>query len=193
MDSEWHASPVGVGISIMTSLTEPPAIFLPGLLACALPLLFGLLIGRGAARRQAITAIGGIALGLTLLGMWLYFSALAPLASDINLGELLFGIFLSILGFPCACFGCGVALATARRAGHHRWFALLLLAALLPPLAALATFEYQELVAARVFPEILTSLQAFGLALLLAPVGTVALVACRIYGQCALRRSPTSQ
>ena len=171
----------------MASWTEPPAIFLISLLACGLPLLFGLLIGSGAALHQAITAVGSMALGLTLLGVWLSFIALAPQASYSSIGWFQLGIFLSILGFICACFGCGVALATARRVGHHRWFVALVLIAVLPLLAALASFEYTVLLAARVFPGQVTPLQSLSLAFLLAPIGAVALVAYGIYGQLAAR------
>jgi hypothetical protein len=64
---------------------------------------------------------------MTATGLWLWFAwhttwhttDANAYANQVFL-EAIGSILLSIPGFIIACFTCGMALATARRVGHHR-------------------------------------------------------------------------
>ena len=68
---------------------------------------------------------------MTATGLWLWFAWHAPkidLSSNQAVLEAVGSILLLIPGFIIACFGCGVALATARRVGHKRSVVALVIA-----------------------------------------------------------------
>jgi hypothetical protein len=152
-------------------------VLLFSLLVCALPLLIGLLIGRSAAQPQAITVLASIAVGLTLLGLLLYVAGIGK-PGYAGLDAILLGFLLTILGLFCACFGCGLALATAQRLGQRSWFVALLFTALLPLVAALAIFD-----SAILLPGQPTTPQVITLSFLFAPFGAMAVVVYGISGQ----------
>jgi hypothetical protein len=121
-----------------------PFVLLFILLICVLPLLIGFLSGRAMpalppalTASQALTVFGGIAVSLTLLGVVLAVAA-RGIPGNAALGVILLGVILMILGYLCACFGCGLALGTAQRLGQQAWFVVLLFTALFPLVAALA-------------------------------------------------------
>jgi len=140
------------------------------LLISALPLLLGLLIGHAMpALPRAITVLGSIAVGLPLLGLLLG-AAGRGTGGNAGLSVIFFGVLLTIVGFLCACFGCGVALGTAQRLGQPPWFVVLLFTALLLLVAALAI----------VGPTV-------PLAIVFALIGAAAVVAYGVLGQRAAR------
>jgi hypothetical protein len=131
-ESASPASPVAEGITSMD-----PLVLLFILLICALPLLIGFLIGRAMpALPRALTLLGSIAVGLPPLGLLL---GVAGRVTQVNAGlsVIFLGVILTLVGFLCACFGCGLALGTAQRLGQQAWFVVLLFSALFPLVAAL--------------------------------------------------------
>jgi hypothetical protein len=143
------------------------------LLTCALPLLIAFLYSRsGPTLPNTITVIGGSAVSLTLLGLLLFVGGMGTRGSA-GLNTSIFGLFLTIVGFPCACFGCGLALGAAQRLGQQAWFVVLLFTALFPLVAALV-------VALAIFT-------AFLLALEFALIGAGAVLAYGVLGRRAER------
>ncbi|HEY7093957.1 MAG TPA: hypothetical protein VH393_12295 [Ktedonobacterales bacterium] len=178
----------------MLSWIPDLASVLQTLVICLGALVFGLLVGHRVTPRLGVTALGILAFGMTATALWLSFAWQAPhVDPDQAVVEAYLSIVLLIPGFIIACFTCGVALATARRVGHSRWFVALVIASVLPLLATLAIWDYtiQALIRlSRLYPgSVVGSGQI--LAFLVAPIGTVALVVYGLYGQITPRRRPT--
>lgn len=180
----------------MLSWIPDLASFLQSLLICLGAFVLGFLIGHRVTPRQGITPLSILAFGMTATGLWLWFAWHAPkidLSSNQAVLEAVGSILLLIPGFIIACFGCGVALATARRVGHKRSVVALVIASVLPLLATLAMWDYTIQVALHLYPGQPVVRSAQTLTFLIAPIGTVDLVVYGIYGQIAPRRGPTSQ
>jgi hypothetical protein len=157
------------GITIMDPLT---LLFI--LLISALPLLIGFLLGYAMpALPQALTVLGSIAAGLTLLGLLLVVAGRGT-PGDASLNAIIGGGLLTIVGFLCACFGGGLALGTAQRLGQQAWFVILLFTALFRLVAALVIV-------------MAPFVSAIPLALVCALIGPAAIVAYGVAGQRAVR------
>jgi hypothetical protein len=182
----------------MLSWISNPTAFLQSLLICLGAFVFGLFVRHRETPHLGITALSILAFGMTATGLWLWIAGHAPphVDPDQEVYEIIGSILLSIPGFIIACITCGMALATARRVGHSRWFVALLIASVLPLLATLVIWQstFQVICPQCPWPSVVVG--ALPLTFAVAPIGPVALVVYGLYGlygQITPRRRPTSK